>query len=418
MMKLATVRAALLILAVMIGCASSQAQVLYPVTNFATVTASVGYDNAATTIVLSTGDGNKLPSTFPFFLVWWDSTLYASPDLDPNVEIIQVDNRVSDTLTVVRGQDGTNASNHNTATSTYKLTLSFVKAYYDKIDQEIVLASNATDDLTAVLARGRRATILDSLANALVLGDGIREVAIYGDATDGIQIVCVMSGVVNDCHYSRKLNAGKYWQVTNSSGTSIFRVSADTGAITNATLDEEASGNNITRVMEIVVPLAGCVGASAFSNLNDDATGATAPTAACNDTGSIQDPSLDFSGSAVNTAQLPKFRLPTGWTGNIDLTIRYVTVAASPTGNVEWDIATVCRGIAESWDASFNAAQTITDAVGSQNQANDATQTAVTATGCAAGEDLTIKISRDGVNDTNNDLAKATEAIITVRATK
>ena len=46
---------------------------------------------------------------------------------------------------------------------------------------------------------------------------------------------------------------------------------------------------------------------------------------------------------------------------------------------------------------------------------NDATQAALTSTGCAAGEDLTIKISRDGTNDTNNDLASMLSAELTLR---
>jgi hypothetical protein len=93
-------------------------------------------------------------------------------------------------------------------------------------------------------------------------------------------------------------------------------------------------------------------------------------------------------------------------------------VAASPTGNVEWEIQTVCRAVGESWDAAFNAAQTITDAVGSQNSLNDATQASVTTTGCAAGEDLSLRVSRDGTNDSNNDLAKMLSAQLTARWTK
>jgi len=150
-------------------------------------------------------------------------------------------------------------------------------------------------------------------------------------------------------------------------------------------------------------------------NWDDAGTGDTAPAAACNDAGSIQRPSADFAGGAVNSFERT-IKLPTGTVITLmDVTIRYVTVAAAPTGNVEWDVSTVCRAVGESWDASFNAAQTITDAVGSQNALNDATQTTLTSTGCAATEDLTIKVSRDGVNDTNNDLAKMLHAEIILR---
>lgn len=115
---------------------------LYPITNFGNTTASAGYNSAATTVVLTTGHGAKLPSSYPFYLVWWNSTDYASPDSDPNAEIIEVTNRSSDTLTVVRGQDGTTAVNHNTVGKTYTLYLAFIKKYYDKINTDIQAASS------------------------------------------------------------------------------------------------------------------------------------------------------------------------------------------------------------------------------------------------------------------------------------
>jgi len=118
----------------------------------------------------------------------------------------------------------------------------------------------------------------------------------------------------------------------------------------------------------------------------------------------------------VNTREWT-YILPTGWTGNVDLEIWYVSEAASPTGNVEWDISTICRAAGETWDAAFNAIQTITDAVAAQNVINVASQSAVTMTTCAADEHWTLKISRDGTNDTNNDLAELVEARVTLRWT-
>ncbi len=195
-------------------------------------------------------------------------------------------------------------------------------------------------------------------------------------------------------------------EVVSPSTTDIF---------TEKSIDPEASGNVIRKLSYIMIDAAACIGASPSLNWDDAGTGDTAPTAACNDTGSIQRPSADFAGGAVNSFERT-LKLPTGTAiTQMDLTIRYVTVAASPTGNVEWDISTVCRAVGESWDAAFNAAQTITDAVGSQNALNDATQASFTATGCAATEDLTIKVSRDGTNDTNNDLAKMLYAEIILR---
>lgn len=115
---------------------------LYPITNFGVVTASTGYDSAATTLVLTAGHGAKLPSTFPFRLVWFNSTDYAGPHLDPNVEIIEVSNRSTDTLTIVRGREGTSAVNHNTASKTYTLYLTLTKEMYERIGSDIAAASS------------------------------------------------------------------------------------------------------------------------------------------------------------------------------------------------------------------------------------------------------------------------------------
>lgn len=104
-----------------------------PVTNFGKVTVSTGYDAAATSIALTTGHGSRLPSTFPYPLVWWNSTDYADPADDPNREIVSVTARSGDTLTVTRGAESTGASTKNTSGKTYKMVLSFTKAMYDAI---------------------------------------------------------------------------------------------------------------------------------------------------------------------------------------------------------------------------------------------------------------------------------------------
>jgi hypothetical protein len=88
--------------------------------NFAKVTVSQGYDAAATSIVLNSGNGAKLPSV-PFNVVWWNSTDYNDPTDDPNVEIVRVTAISTDTLTVTRGQESTSASTKNTANKTYKM---------------------------------------------------------------------------------------------------------------------------------------------------------------------------------------------------------------------------------------------------------------------------------------------------------
>lgn len=89
--------------------------------NFAKATVSTTYDASATSIVLTTGHGARFPTQIPFNVVWYNSTDYGDPSDDPNVEIVRVTAISTDTLTVVRGQEGTSASTKNTASKTYKM---------------------------------------------------------------------------------------------------------------------------------------------------------------------------------------------------------------------------------------------------------------------------------------------------------
>ena len=99
---------------------------LDPVVNFGKVTASTGYSAGATSVVLTAGQGAVLPqpsTAGAFNLVWWNSTDYGDPSGDPNVEIVRVTARSTDTLTVTRAQESTTASTKNTAGKTYSFIL-------------------------------------------------------------------------------------------------------------------------------------------------------------------------------------------------------------------------------------------------------------------------------------------------------
>lgn len=105
------------------------------------VTVSTGYDQNATSIVLTAGGGATLP-TAPFDVAWWNSTDYATPTLDPHYEVVRVNAIVVDTLTVVRAQEGTAASTKNTAGKTYKmqvLTPQLNLSYLEYFQQRNVL---------------------------------------------------------------------------------------------------------------------------------------------------------------------------------------------------------------------------------------------------------------------------------------
>jgi hypothetical protein len=111
--------------------------VLDPVRNIAVCQANTGYDASVTSVVLASGHGAKLPvvaSEGAFNLVWWNWTDYPNPKDDPNVEIVRVTARSTDTLTITRAQEGTSAATHNTANKTYYLMLAPTKKLRDDIE--------------------------------------------------------------------------------------------------------------------------------------------------------------------------------------------------------------------------------------------------------------------------------------------
>lgn len=99
--------------------------------NFALGTVSTGYDDEATEIVLTTDHGARFPTT-ACNLVWWNSTDYSNPADDPNVEIVRMTARSTDTLTIARAQEGTSAATHNTGGKAYSIMLSITSGQWDE----------------------------------------------------------------------------------------------------------------------------------------------------------------------------------------------------------------------------------------------------------------------------------------------
>lgn len=96
------------------------------VKNFSKVQVSTGYDDTATSIVLESGEGSKLPQPStdgPFNLVWFNVSDFSDPSDDPNVEIVRVTARSSDTLTITRAQEGTSATTKNESGKIYLMIL-------------------------------------------------------------------------------------------------------------------------------------------------------------------------------------------------------------------------------------------------------------------------------------------------------
>lgn len=107
--------------------------------NFAIANVSTTYDGSATEIVLASGGGAKFPdpSVQPFNIVWWNATDYDSPADDPNVEIVRVTAKSSNTLTITRAQESTSATTKNTESKVYKVMLAPTAKMFDDIEAAI-----------------------------------------------------------------------------------------------------------------------------------------------------------------------------------------------------------------------------------------------------------------------------------------
>lgn len=125
-----------------------------PVKNFAKVTVSIPYDNIATSILLNSGDGAKLPNPSTdgaFNLIWWNSTNYPDPSDDPNKEIVRCTVRSTDTLTITRAQEGTSATTKNTSGKTYKMILALTAKTVDDIQTDAQSKVNTHASLTTAV---------------------------------------------------------------------------------------------------------------------------------------------------------------------------------------------------------------------------------------------------------------------------
>jgi hypothetical protein len=171
---------------------------------------------------------------------------------------------------------------------------------------------------------------------------------------------------------------------------------SSTTTFTNKTLDAEGTGNVLTLPFALWLPAARCDNATASSP--DWSFPTSNPGAPACDTGSnVQRGVLDFADGANTLSAQAHLRLPNDWTGTVGA--RFVWYSATTSGNVVWQLATICVADAETGDPAFNTASTVTDATkGSANQFNDASITSVTVTGCAAGETLFLRLFRDPTN--------------------
>jgi hypothetical protein len=180
----------------------------------------------------------------------------------------------------------------------------------------------------------------------------------------------------------------------------------------NMVYNAESTGNILTLTEKRWIPAAICNNATAASH------GWSFPTSnpgvpACVTGSNTQLGVMDFADSADLSAQI-HLALPSDWTSTVDAKFKWWTSATS--GDVVFQLSTICVADAETSDPAFNTASTVTDtAKGTTLQQNDASITTVTVTGCAAGELMFLKVRRDAAHA--SDTLAATARLVGIELT-
>lgn len=149
--------------------------------NFAKGTLTAGIDDTDTSLTVDTGQGLRFPAT-PFNAVIWDATDYPDPADDPGVEVVRVTAISTDTLTITRAQEGTDAGDHNSEGKTYQIIAPLtVKTFND------ILPSTRSGDNYVLIVPGELQIEAPDLINVLgaavnLAGGGVKLVLESGVA--------------------------------------------------------------------------------------------------------------------------------------------------------------------------------------------------------------------------------------------
>jgi hypothetical protein len=179
--------------------------------------------------------------------------------------------------------------------------------------------------------------------------------------------------------------------LTLPAATDTLTGKATTDTLTNKTLDAEGTGNTLTIPIKIWLDAAANNAGTAAANW--DLPSSNAPAAAAISGTNVLQGVMDFADGATDLTMQRTLRLPSDWTGNIDVNFKWLSSTTS--GDVIWGVATACVADAETNDPSFNSYSDVTDTTkGTTNQTNDAAISSITVTGCAAGELMHVKVAR------------------------
>ena len=164
-------------------------------------------------------------------------------------------------------------------------------------------------------------------------------------------------------------------------------------SLTNKTIDAEAAGNIITLPVVEYLKAATCNNATADTDWSFETTLPAVPT--CVTGTNTQRGVLGFTDAGTILKAHTELRLAGDWdVGVVDAEFTWHTTAVS--GAVVWQLETTCVAAGETGDPAFNTAQVVvSNAQGTTLFYQEAAMAGVDMTGCAAGEHLYLRVSRD-----------------------
>lgn len=229
-------------------------------------------------------------------------------------------------------------------------------------------------------------TWANALANAIRFGDGTDFWALYRDPTDGLQFVCVVAGVANDCNYIRKLDSGKYWGIADSSGNPVFQI-----------LPSAATPKAKYPFSTGYYPLKSfSLDARAWEG---DGTNCPArPTVAT--VGNMPMPT--YICTENNSSRLrTKVKMRNDWDGGVIYVELHYAQTAADTGSVAYEVAAACRASGTAFNGTYGTEVEVDDAAVTGSGAIDSTlSAAITPNGtCAAKDWLFLYVDVDATDN-------------------
>jgi hypothetical protein len=230
-------------------------------------------------------------------------------------------------------------------------------------------------------------TWANSFANAARFGkDTSNYWALYHDVTDGLQLLCVVAGVQNDCNYIRKLAAGKEWGIQDASGGNVFRIVPSAGTpkgrypfysgyypLKSVYLNAQfwrGDGTNCPSTPTLVT----------ISNMPEYSYVCTE------------------NNSSRMRARLP---MPPNWDGGAIYVQPHYSQTAADTGSVLLDVAAACRAFGTAFNGTYGTEANVDDSVLAGSGAIEATLSgAITPNGtCAPGDNVFIYVDVDATSN-------------------